>query len=121
MKIIDDINHFLQKFDLVLLIMNGSGAAENLAENFLDSEALQKEAKKVLVLSDQNISYANARHQYRQLNKEEIDAIQNIYLMYDFSNHFRVLSDSRQYGSLLDYVRTGFLTIEDVFQVVLEL
>lgn len=119
MKITGDINNFLQKFDLVLLIMNGSGAAENLAKNFLESDALQKTEKRVLVLSDQNISYRNTQHQYSRLNTEDLDALRNIYLMYDFSDHFRVLSDSPQYGGLLDFVKTGILTMEDIFHTVL--
>lgn len=124
-KITDFINRLLQKFDLVLLVMNGSGPAKNLTENFLNSEALQKAAKKILILSDQNIPYTNTHHhinthyQYCQLSTEELDAIRNIYFMYDFSDHFRVLSDSGQYGGLLDYVETGILTLEDVFQTVL--
>lgn len=121
MKITENINNFLQKFDLVLLIMNGSDTAKNLTENFLRSEALQKATKKVLVLSDQDLPYINTHNQYYQLNLEEMDAIQNMYFMYDFSDHFRVLSDSQQYGGLLDYVKTGIMTMEDVFQTFLGL
>ncbi len=121
MEMKEYISTLLQKFDLVLLVMNGSGIAENLIENFLNSEALRKAAKKVLVLSDRNVFYTNTRHQYCQLGTEELDAIRNIYFMYDFSDHFRVLSDNRQYGGLLDYVKTGIMTMEDVFQTVLAL
>lgn len=121
MKITDTISNFLQKYDLVLLIMNGSDTAKNLTENFLKSKALEKTSKKVLVLSDQNVPYVNTYNQYHQLSAEELDAIQKIYFMYDFSDHFRVLSDSRQYGGLLDYVKTGIMTMEDVFQTFLGL
>lgn len=121
MKITDNINNFLQKFDLVLLIMNGSDVTQNLTENFLKSEALQKATRKVLVLSDQNLPYTNTHNQYYQLNQEELDAIRKMYFMYDFSDHFRVLSDSRQYGGLMNYVKTGDMTMEDVFQTFLVL
>lgn len=121
MKTTDYINNFMQEFDFVLLIINDNGAAINLTENFLASETLQKEAKKILVLSDQNVPYANTHHQYYQLNAEELDAIRRIYFMYDFSDHFRILSDSQQYGGLLDYVKTGIMTMEEVFQTVLRL
>lgn len=118
-KTIEHINNCIQKFDLVLLVMDGSGVAENLTENFLNSKALQKASKKILVLSDQNVPYTNVRHQYHQLSARELDAIRNIYFMYDFSDHFRVLSYSRQYGGLLDYVNSGLLSMEGVFQAVL--
>lgn len=123
------ISTLLQKFDLVLLVMNGSGIAENLTENFLDSEALRNAEKTVLVLSDrnisnQNISYknisdTNTRHQYCRLDTAELEAVRSIYFLYDFSDHFRILSDNRQYGGLLDYVKTGIMTMEDVFQTIL--
>ncbi len=120
MKISDYINKHLQKFDLVLLIMNGSGAAKNLTESFLNSEAMQKAEKKVLVLSDQSIPYTNIYHQYCQLNTEELDAVRKIYFMYDFSDRFQVLSDNPQYGSILNYVKAGNLTMEAAFQTLLE-
>lgn len=119
MEITDNINNFLQKFDLVLLIMNGSDTAKNLTENFLNSEALKQATRKVLVLSNQNLLYANTRNQYYQLNTKELDAIRKLYFMYDFSDHFRVLSDNPQYGSLLNYVNTGNMTLEDAFQMLL--
>lgn len=120
MKNSDSINNYLQKFDLVLLIINGSGTAKNLTESFLNSEAMQKAEKKVLVLSDQSIPYTNIYHQYCQLNTEELDAVRKIYFMYDFSDRFQVLSDNPQYGGILNFVKAGKMTQEAAFQTLLE-
>ncbi len=43
-----------------------------------------------------------------------------IYFMYDFSDRFQVLSDNPQYGSILNYVKAGNLTMEAAFQTLLE-
>lgn len=119
MKIAEKIDKLLQKFDRVLVIINGNGIAENLTENFLQSEALQKTSKKMFILSDQSISDTMAHHQYAQLDAEEVDAIRRIYFTYDFSDHFYILSDSPQYGGLLNYVKTGIMTMEEVFETIL--
>ena len=41
--------------------------------------------------------------------------------MYDFSDRFYVLSNDSQHGVLLNYVKTGIMMQEDVFQALLNI
>ena len=51
--------------------------------------------------------------------REKIDAVLDIYRMYDFSDKVLVVSDSNQYGSLFNYVKTGILTKQEMVDALL--
>lgn len=120
MAITEDIAGDLKKFDSVLMIVDGDGDAEGLSQIFCKSKALEKTSKKVLILSAADIALAGHDGcEYRRINDEDQSAILQLYAMYDFSNRFQVLSDNSQYGGLLNYVKTGLMTIEEVFRAIL--
>lgn len=53
------------------------------------------------------------------VSKEVVDNTIKINRMYDFSDKVLVLSNSEQYGSLYDYVKTGILTMEEMADALL--
>ena len=55
----------------------------------------------------------------RYVLKEVVDKVLNIYRMYDFSDKVFVISDSDQYGSLFNYVKTGILTKQEMVDALL--
>lgn len=117
MAIIEDISEYLKKYDRILLLIDID------ITSFCKSEALKNTTKKVLILSNADIDHTNHMNHsncaYRRLTGEELEALQRMYNMYEFSDRFQVLSDSPQYGGLLNYVKTGLMTEEDVFQALL--
>ena len=48
---------------------------------------------------------------------QELQDLFQLYSTYEFSDRIHVLTDSPQYGSLLNYVRTGELRLEEALLV----
>ena len=53
------------------------------------------------------------------ITRKEMDEILEIYNMYDFSDKVIVVSNSNQYGSLFNYVKTGILTKQEMVDSLL--
>ena len=51
--------------------------------------------------------------------QSDIDEVLEINRMYDFSDKIAVISDSAQYGSLFNYVKTGIMTKEEMVETLL--
>lgn len=56
-----------------------------------------------------------------EMSFKELQSAFQLYNAYEFSDHFHVLTDCRQYGGLLNYVRTGILTMEEAVDVFLRM
>lgn len=92
----------LESYDLVLLIGTECGNAGDLAERFLNSQALSESGKKVLVLPVDK---------YKELVE--------LYYTYEFSDRIRMIGEYRQHGSLMNYVSHGLLTEQEMFESIL--
>lgn len=55
----------------------------------------------------------------KYVSKEIIDKAIDIYRMYDFSDKVFVISDSDQYGSMFNYLKTGILTKQEMVDALL--
>ena len=53
------------------------------------------------------------------LSNENMFELLGKYRMYDFSDKILVISDTDQYGCLLNYVKTGFLTKQEMVDALL--
>ncbi|MCR5789323.1 MAG: hypothetical protein K6G83_05475 [Lachnospiraceae bacterium] len=57
---------------------------------------------------------------YRRISPEQENVILNLYRMYEFTDNFHLLdADSRNYGNLLNYMESGVLTAEEVYEALL--
>lgn len=114
----------LEEFDFLLFFPDaGSG---NLLDEFCGSEAFRKTSKRVLILSDADIPNRHrsfceycGSHGYHLLSASEQEDLKHLYLTYEFSDRFLMLTDHPQCGGLLNYVRTGFLTMEEALEAIL--
>lgn len=122
MLIAERLSSSLERFDRIFTIMDQEeDTGGNLAYDFCSSKALQETAKRILILSDKDIpGIKDWNHQFQRLHEKEMDMIRRIYFMYEFSDRFQILSYNPQYGSLLNYVKSGDMTMEAVFQSLLE-
>lgn len=119
-EVIKNIKETLEKFDMVLMIKDGSGVSENLTRDICNSQALNETSKRVLILSGVDISDTeNHSYYFRRIHRREQEIIEQIYSMYEFSDRFKIISESQQYGSILNYVKSGLLTMEEVFRALL--
>lgn len=118
MEFIEYISRGLEKFDMIFLFLGSKN--ERLLKAFCESDMLREIDKKILILSTVNIEdNFYGLYEYRRISEEEQGFLEQLYRMYDFSNRFQIISDDPQYGGLLNYVKTGIMTIEEVFQVLL--
>lgn len=115
-KIIMELEGDLKQYDFVLLcvpddegnvlqLLCESGIFKNTGTNF-----------KVYVPTSFNI---HVNENSRVISEQEMDCILEYYRMYEFSNRFKVLEDSEQYGGFINYLRNGILTEEEVFEAIL--
>lgn len=108
----------LEKFDRILLFPEEGSA--DIVEDFLNSGALKKTLKKVLVLSGADISWEEKKDcRFRRISKEEQEALEQLYRTYEFSDHFQVISERLQCANLMNYVKTGLITMDDFFEALL--
>ena len=55
----------------------------------------------------------------RYISRYEMEEILDMYRLYDFSDKFTVISESSQFGSLFNYLKTGVLTKEEMAEALL--
>lgn len=116
-KYIETIIRDIEKFDMVLLL--GDSENKKLLKTYGEA-VLRESPKHILILSSEDLSdFSCGRHEYRRILKEEEMLLKRLYSLYDFSNRFQLISDNTQCGSLMNYVKTGIMTMEEVFRVLL--
>lgn len=99
----EKIKGYLEAYDLILLAGTGDSGDGDLAGQLLNSQALHKSGKKVLVLP-----------------ADECEGLEGLYYTYEFSDRIRVAGRSRLYGSLMNYVDLGLLTEQEMLEAVLQ-
>ena len=57
--------------------------------------------------------------QSRAVSKREMDDVLELYHLYDFSDRVFVISDTEQYGSLLNYMKNVISTREEMVDAIL--
>lgn len=117
-KVAEKLNGALEEFDCLIFFPDaGSG---DLLDGFCGSEALRQTAKRVLILSDADISgRCCGSYEYCRLSAGEQEALKSLYLTYEFSDRFLMIADYPKCGGLLNYVKTGVLTMEEAFEAIL--
>lgn len=119
-KIIESIKNDLKKFDIILVFVGSKDNVTKWINCFHKSKKIENTLKRILILSDTDIPHIDSCvFEHRKINEDEREGIERLYAMYDFSEHFFVISDNQQYGGLINYVKIGAMTAEEIFQVLL--
>ena len=99
----EKIQNDLNTYDLILLVdSNDHLSVGGLMGNLLNSQAFRKSEKKILVLP-----------------AEKYKDLVLLYYTYEFSDRFKVIGRSNQYGSLFNYIDNGLLTEAEAFELLL--
>lgn len=116
LKLIDNVRKELKETDLIFMFLHGTYEEKKLLSMFLQSKTI----KNILLLFDEYIFDMNDNAcKCYQLDNSAIDTLKQLFLMYEFSDCFFLVSGGLQYGSLINYIKTGMMTEEEVFQVLL--
>lgn len=99
----EKIKNDLQTYDLILLVESADGlSVGGLVGELLNSQAFRRSEKKILVLP-----------------AEKYMDLVSLYYTYEFSDRFKVIARSSQYGGLFNYIDNGILTKQEVFELIL--
>lgn len=118
--IINSIRSYIEKSDKILLAFTDKSFIEGLVNYYNESALLGGISKKILVLGEGDIScgeYCNFK--YIRISGSERDSIAALYRTYEFSDRVLLISEDSRYGSLFNYVNTGLLTREELYQILL--
>lgn len=119
-EVVKRLERDLENFDFVLFFSGRKAFAEEWAGCIAEAVRLKDSLKKIRILSDSDILLKGGCNcAYRRVDKEEKEALERLYFMYDFSDRFFMLSDSRQYGGLSNYIETGLIAREEILQILL--
>lgn len=113
-RIINDIEGYINEYDCILIFDVREFEIHQLFSAFCESEALRQTDKKVMVMAAADAVPVNG--QYRKITQEEYESIYEIYSMYEFSDRIQIISQNSQYASMLNYIKTGILTMEEMFE-----
>lgn len=110
----------LEQFVLILFFTGEREFAEEWLSYAAEAMRLEANLKKVLILSDLDISYQSCSNfAYRRVDREEKEVLERLYFTYDFSDRFIMISDKQQFGGLPNYIKTGTITKEEMIQALL--
>ena len=99
----EKIKNDLNTYDLILLVASeDQSSVGGMMGKLLNSQAFRKSGKKILVLP-----------------AEKYMDLVSLYHTYEFSDRFKIIGRSSQYGGLFNYVDNGLLTEQEVFELVL--
>lgn len=56
---------------------------------------------------------------FRDTNDKQLYEFKKYYYLYEYSDNIQLITDNPQYPSMLNYVKTGILTEEEMIQALL--
>lgn len=116
-KLIQNIQVALLLFDRVLFVSHGKTEILSLIGDY-KKKNLQKSA---LIFLGNNVSASfPADMEQIRFQKEELVELQKFYYTYEFSDKFMILSLNCNFGTIWNYVKTGFLTPEEALAALLD-
>lgn len=118
-EVIKRMERDLEQFVLILFFTGEREFAEEWLSHAAEAMRLEANLKKVLILSDLDISYQSCSNfAYRRVDREEKEVLERLYFTYDFSDRFIMISDKQQFGGLPNYIKTGTITKEEMIQAL---
>lgn len=117
---LDELRKYLEQYDRILWIEDVDGMPCSLTRAFCESDAIRNFAGSVLILSTKKTEISGQGFSYRILDTDEQEEIRKYYMMYEFSNRFSYFSQSALCGGLSNYIQTGWMSCEEVFEALLQ-
>lgn len=122
--VIKQLKRDLKEYEKVYLVTGvfpGGGDLVGAVLRFAEEGVTASETgDRILVLSSVGTGEASLPTvSFRKITAEEEKDLILLYHTYEFSDRFRLITDTDAYGSLWNYVRTGVLTQEEAFRALL--
>ena len=119
-EVVKRMERDLKQFDLILFFTGEKEFVEEWISCAVKAAELKDSSKKIGILSDSDISNQNCCNcVYRRVDREEREVLERLYFTYDFSDQFIMISDKQQFGGLLNYIKTGTITREEMIRALI--
>ncbi|MBE5837062.1 hypothetical protein [Butyrivibrio sp.] len=109
MSVKDKLERDLKKYKIVLLISSSFPQCKEVLCAFKENEDFH-----IYCPFEMAVDCSNAENISAVMEKEMLD----FYYMYEFSDRFWVVDNGQQYGSLLNYIKTGIMTFDEVVESI---
>lgn len=114
-ELLQNLQKMIAAYDRILFLPDN---AQEIAV-LLDACPKEQIQKKTLLLSGGMLCNPFAGADWIRLDEEDYVALKRLYLTYEFSDKFRMLSVDGNFGTIVNYLRTGLLSAEETAAALL--
>lgn len=114
-ELIQKLQNMIAVYDKVFFLPDGAPEIVDL----LNSCPKEQYQKKMLLLSGNMLCRFPEGMDLMQVDEEACIALKRLYHTYEFSDRFRMLSMDGNFGSIINYVRTGVLSAREIAAALL--
>ena len=107
-EIIHELENYLTEYDCIILLISHNISIRAVVDIYREHFALEN--GRMLILTTPRKEYENDRRtEYSIISNEKQNQLRDLYYTYEFSDKFIVIDESKQYGSLHNYVKAGII------------
>lgn len=117
-ELLEELKKDLEYYDRIVLIPTLDIEYHDLFSQLDGMEGMRNSTKKLLILSTENLAEGN-HYSCRRISCQEMTQLKELYLMYEFSDRFQLLTQERCFGGILNFVEAGILTKEEALRAIL--
>ena len=117
MAMIDDLREYIEIYDKVIWIEDINFDISSI-DSLSYTNNLDNQKKIVILCTGKKCYLNNSICTYRIMDFQELEELRRLYYLYDFSNKFVAFSKTQICGSVLNYVKEGILSIEEVQKIM---
>lgn len=114
---IETIKNYVQEYDRILVLSTGLLSNETIIRgisNYAGKKTL------LLIKNHETVNFPKNNVNIQSISGEQYRSIEKLYYTYEFSDRICLLTDGNQYGSLVNYILSGWLTEEQAFAALLQ-
>lgn len=115
-KYIDIIENLIDDYDMIVLLDDDSEDICNLKMKIFEV-VHGRDSSQCLILGKRELR--GAYSQYKVIDARQFDAMVKMYHTYEFTDHIRIITHDKKYGSMLNYLETGLLTEDEYIEALL--
>lgn len=109
---------YLEEYSSIIIFDDRNEDVSKYKLAFLESKLESCYQKQILIMGLKDETDV-AERGYKVITKQEYNFILQLYRMYEFSDRLKIISPSLQFGSMLNYLSTGIISMEEYFEALL--
>ena len=119
-NLLEELERDIEKYDKIILIGERGERARRWLEAFYQSETVRHTERKILMLSVMNVhELSKSNVCVQSVSEAEARELCRLHHMYEFSDRFVTIPETKAYGGLFNFVDTGLLQMDEVWEALL--